>query len=164
MTLSILEQERNKAREMSKAAIEAGEFLKFFRRHPTVMDNMANEAMLRAAVGESETPIMLEELEIVFQNDDLKDQLSWLSPREVKQKEAAAIAEEQKRLRGSTVEELRAQGQAKQKARLDQLSRPPQIPAYITRMAFITMGRAEREVLVKKFGYKALNEAFDQRD
>jgi hypothetical protein len=162
--MTILEQERAKAREASKAAIEAGEFLKFFRRHPAVMDNIANESMLRAAIGETDAPITLEELEIVFQNDDLKAQLSHHSDKELAKFTAEEAREAAQKLRGMTKEELYADGKRKQQEQLDAATRKAIPPADLTRRSFADATRSERAKWAERYGFAALNAHFDRQE
>jgi hypothetical protein len=166
MTQTLLEIERQRALDAQRDALAAQALWQFYQKHKDVLDNDANTNFLKEACGPDD--LTLSALEFVYANSEkLQRQLSRLSDREFAE---FAVEEQQaayQKLRGMTPEELRAKGAAEQQDRLTQLSKLSQtnpVPVELTRSAFKQLSGPEMKKALAKYGHKALNQAWSERE
>lgn len=166
MTQTLLEIERQKALDAQRDALAAQALWKFYQKHREVLDNQANTNLLREACGPED--LTLSALEFVYANSEkLQRQLSRHSERELAEVTAEETQAAYKKLRGMTPEELRAKGAAEQRERLTQLSKlgqVNQVPAELTRAAYKALSASEMKKAIAKYGHKALNAAWSERE
>lgn len=163
---TLLEIERQKVLEMQAEALAGQALYKFYSKHREVLDNEANTKFLKEACGPDD--LTLSALEFVYANSEkLQRQLSRHSERELAEFTAEETQAAYQKLRGMTPEELRAKGAAEQRERLTQLSKlgqVNQVPVELTRAAFKAFSAAEMKKAIAKYGSKALNAAWAERE